>query len=196
MPNAGPEHGSVILEPETPREMVVDAIALEAATGSSVSQLARRFGYTYGGMYALCTRADFVARRDYYRKRILDEKYVGQAKVLLHLNPMLDAHLSVALPTNSEGELDPVLAVSKVSIAAREYLIDKVMPTVTKVESTNEVKNAPETVEVLTELRTVLRRINSEREGIRDISILDSPHVLEGTAALPSPLLAEKTDGS
>ena len=56
MPLARDATPSTVLleEPATPREALVDAIALECATGATVAQLAVRFGYSYGGMARLC----------------------------------------------------------------------------------------------------------------------------------------------
>jgi hypothetical protein len=179
------------------REVLVDQIALEAATGSSVSQLAQRFGYSYSGMRTLTLRDSFQERVIYYSKRLEDMKLVAQRRIQLHLPPLLDNEIAVALsgqdPTT--GAIDIEKASKPASQKARQYLIDKVMPTTTRVETTNELVNAPETREVLTELRTVLRRINDERGSVeRNLSILESPHVLEGTAALPSPLLIKQAD--
>ena len=58
-------HTSTLEEPSTPREIVVDAIALECATGSTVAQLAQRFGYSYSGMRMLTLRDEFQARVTY-----------------------------------------------------------------------------------------------------------------------------------
>lgn len=190
-----PAHTSVLEAPVTPREYVVDAIALEVATGSSRAQLAARFGYTAGGIAGLCERDDFKVRVQYYAKRLEDMKYVSQRKLLLHLPKLLDNELAVALAGQDPdtGDISVDTAAKPAAQKARQYLIDKVMPTTTRVESTVETANAPETREVLVELRNVLRRINDERSTVVDTnySILDSPHVLEGVAALPSPLLAK-----
>lgn len=190
-----PASSLVLDEPSTPREVLVDAIALECATGATTAQLAVRFGYTYGGMAGLCGRDDFQRRVLYYSKRLEDMKHVAHRKLLLHLPKLLDNELAVALMGEDPvtGTIDITKAASGASQKARQYLVDKVLPTTTRVETTQETVNAPETREVLTELRTVLRRINEERGPVGvGRSILDSPHVLEGVAALPSPLLEKQ----
>ena len=125
-------------------------------------------------------------------------KEVAQRRIQLHLPPLLDNELAVALSgQNPEtGVIDVKVASMPAAQKARQYLIDKVMPTTTRVESTSEVVNAPETREVLSELRTILKRVNEERSVSvnRNLSILESPHVLEGVAALPSPLLVKQND--
>lgn len=189
MPTPGPTHVSALDEPLPQREAVLEAIALEAATGSSVAQLAARFGYSYNGMYTLTKRAEFVARRDYFQKRLEDERFTAQRKLLLHLPEMMDAHLAIAVPKDDSGNLILAQSLTKQSMQAREYLIDKVLPTTTRTEQVSQQVNAPETIEVLTELRTVLRRINDERSGRTTLDIEASPHVYEGVEALPSPLL-------
>lgn len=177
--------------------MLVDSIALEAATGSTTAQLAVRFGYTYGGMLALQKRDSFRERVGYYGKRLEDMRLVAARKILLHTPNLLNSELAVALQGEDPktGEIDVEKASKPASQKARQYLLDKVMPTTTRVESTVETINAPETKQVLTALRDVLQRVVSERTvdmGAASYSILNSPHVLEGTAALPSPLLEKQ----
>lgn len=198
--STGQPTAAVLLdEPATPREVIVDAIALECATGSTTAQLAVRFGYTYNGMAALCKRDEFQVRVAYYSKRLEDMKHVAHRKLLLHLPKLLDNELAVALMGEDPvtGVIDITKAASGASQKARQYLVDKVLPTTTRVETTQETVNAPETREVLSELRTVLRRINDERTPVgAGRTILDSPHVLEGVAALPSPLLEKQPSES
>ena len=190
-----PAHASTFEEPESPRDLLVDSIALEAATGSTTAQLAVRFGYTYGGMLALQKRDGFKERVGYYGKRLEDMRLVAARKILLHTPNLLANELAVALQGEdpATGTIDVDKASKPASQKARQYLLDKVMPSVTKVETTVETINAPETKQVLTALRDVLQRVASERTvTTTNYSILDSPHVLEGTDALPSPLLEKQ----
>lgn len=190
-----PAHASTFEEPESPRDLLVDSIALEAATGSTTAQLAVRFGYTYGGMLALQKRDGFKERVGYYGKRLEDMRLVAARKILLHTPNLLANELAVALQGEdpATGTIDVDKASKPASQKARQYLLDKVMPSVTKVETTVETINAPETKQVLTALRDVLQRVASERTvTTTNYSILDSPHVLEGADALPSPLLEKQ----
>ena len=178
--------------PETPREIRVDAIALELASGASVSQLAAKFGMTYGGMYALVQRDETKQRVVYYAKRIEDMKQVAQRKILLHTPMLLDSELAVALAgyNPDDGSVAVDVAAKPASQKARQYLIDKVLPTTSRVENTHETVDSAGQHELLSALRGVLDRVVQERTiTVSDYSIADSAHVHEGTDALPSPLL-------
>ena len=184
-------------EPVTPREMLVDSIAMEAATGSTVAQLATRFGYTYGGMADLVRRDDFQERVVWYGKRLEDMRYVAHRKLLLHLPNLLNNELAVALQGEdpATGTINVEVASKPASQKARQYLVDKVLPTTTRVENAHETIDSPEQREVLIGLRQVLDRVVNERKLVGPTyDILASPHILEGVDALPSPLLAKKVE--
>ena len=189
-----PASTEILDEPTTPRELRVDSIAMEAATGATVAQLAARYGYTYGGMRQLMGREDFQSRVVWYGKRLEDMRYVAHRKLLLHLPNLLNSELALALQgERPDGSIDVELASKPPSQKARQYLVDKVLPTTTRVETSNEVVDSPEQREVLQSLRKVLDRVVEERKLVGPVyDILESPHVLEGTAALPSPLLAKE----
>ena len=184
-------------EPSTPREVLVDSIAMEMATGSTVAQLATRFGYTYGGMSGLVRREDFQERVRWYGKRLEDMRHVAHKKLLLHLPNLLNSELAIALQGEdpATGAINIEIASKPASQKARHYLVDKVLPTTTRVEQTTETINSPEQREVLVGLRRVLDRVVEERRLVGPTyDILASPHILEGVDALPSPLLAKKSD--
>lgn len=171
------------------RETQLEAIAIEAASGATCAQLARRHGYTYGGMSRLLTRESVHERVAYYQRRLRSELTTSQAKLLLNLTSLLDRELALALPLSADGETPaPDVAGSQ---KARQYLIDKVLVPTSKIETTTTLGTNKETAEAITEFRNLLRRINEEAgQRTKGREVLDSPHVREGQAALPALLPA------
>lgn len=175
------------------REHLREVVALEVATGERLSRIAERHGYTYAGMHGLVEHPETQLLINHYRARLDEQKVFAAKKVLLHLSDLTERELDLALPDRMEGwdsmpaEVKMKALGSPASQKARHYLMDKVWPTVQKVEGTLTHENAPETAEVLVEFRDLLRTMREQRSQ-RTLDILSSPHVKEGAAALPSPL--------
>jgi hypothetical protein len=176
------------------RDALIDAVALEVAAGTRPGVLAKRFEYTLSGMHSLVASPAVQERVHYYRKRLEWEKDAAQKKVLLQLGDLTDAELKVAIPKFEDGtppEVQWKALIHPASQRARHYLMDKVWPTVQRVDHAHEVAVNAGTTAVMESFVTLMERLDREQEA-RTVDILASPHVKEGADALPSPLASRQ----
>lgn len=177
--------------PISARDHLLEVVAMEVATGTKLAVIARRHDYSYGGMRALIESEALQERVGYYRRRLEYAKDIAQKKVLLHLDALTDTELNVALPFDGNEEVPYAVKLkaqsSAVSQRARQYLMDKVWPTVQKVDHSVEHQMGAAEMEVIQSFKGLMDRLKAEKAE-RTIDILASPHVKEGVDALPSPM--------
>src|SRR3990172_1511558 len=179
------------------RELLWDNIASDAAGGERTTDLARKYNYTAQGMSALLRSERMIARIDAYRLKIERSTQIARTKMALSLPDLIDSEIETALArdevTNDRGELllsrdgQPLTKYrysSRDRMAARHYVLDKMLPTVNLqlVQNHTEVRH-----DVATELKDAILSLTTLAPQL-PIDIRRSPHVLEGKAAIPSAL--------
>lgn len=164
-----------------------DAIALEAAAGATVSQLAEKFDYTYGGMAGLIASEQMQVRIGVVRSRLLQGLIYAQSKLMLSLPDLIEAELAVALPRNPDGTPTGVELTSPVSQKARHFLIERTLPQKQIIEQTTVHKLDGVAAEATTQIRDLLANLNAAA-GERGRAILTSKHIHEGEDAVPKAL--------
>lgn len=174
------------VEPANARAAKLDLIALEYATGKRTTQLAEAFGYSYGGMSALLNRPEMVERIAATRNELMDRAVAATARILYRLDKLVDHELNLADPPEDNTYApngDPLRFHDKKSIDARRYLIDKVVAQKQQVTTLNKTENSPETQQLMSEVTTVLQKLNAAADR-RIPNIHNSPHVFDGAAAV------------
>jgi hypothetical protein len=173
---------------ETNNPGLYEAIALSAATGARNGVLAATFGYSQGGMSVLLGSPAMRQRVSQLQDELKDRAVAGAAKILLHLNTMIDTELKIALPTTDDPLVTQVgLPIHhRTSTDARRYLMDKVLAAKTVVTNINRNEHDPETVNTLVAARGLLEKLTDALPQ-RTTNIQNSPFVHEGPDAVPRP---------
>lgn len=156
------------------------SIAVNRVAGASIHQLAATFGYSYVGMAGLLRSEEMQKRVSDLNDDLLTRAAAGVAKIVLHLDKMLDLELKLALP--EEGS--PITFDSAKSVKSRHYLIDKVVAQKQVVTNINRGEGDPEAQAVLSQSRDLLNKL-LEAGSKRITDIHSSPHVHEGIDAVP-----------
>jgi hypothetical protein len=149
-------------------ENTEQAVILLAAAGVPTADLARRFGYTPGGMAGLV---------ESLKDRISEKRSDMDARAILAYAGLYET-LEQCVTNIRRVVNDPD---HRDNIKMSTYVVDKFAPTVQIIQSRTEVAAAPELIDHMSKSFAAIAQLRA----IPAHDIESDPHVMQGAAALP-----------
>jgi len=168
------------------------AFTLDAAQGLSPTGLAKKYGLTIRKVEVLLRNKEMQAQIAECARRLSKVGDYARNKLIASAPDLVDAQLEVALArdmvldehdrpiTGDDGRPRTTWRYdTRERMAAGRYCLDKILPTITRVEQ--EVQQVPS--EAVLSIRDSLAALTAKPAN--GAGILDSPYILEGEKAVP-----------